>query len=209
MIAIVDYGMGNLRSVQKGFEKAGWAAAVVKDASEISMAAGVVLPGVGAFANAMENLKNAGLVGAILQSMASGKPFLGICLGVQLLFEASEEWGWTAGLGILPGTVRRLPESLKVPHMGWNQVFYRKECPLMKGIKEGSYFYFVHSYYTDAQNDDQIYGVSEYAINFACIVGKENIFGIQFHPEKSSAAGLQILHNFGELVAKNDSNSRG
>ncbi|HAP93758.1 MAG TPA: imidazole glycerol phosphate synthase subunit HisH [Desulfotomaculum sp.] len=208
MIAIVDYGMGNLRSVVRGFEKAGWDVTIVKDAQALSAAAGVVLPGVGAFARAVENLKRARLVEPILQAISAGKPFLGICLGMQLLFETSEEWGLTAGLGVLPGRVRRLPDSLKVPHMGWNQVFFRKKCPLMRGVEEGSHFYFVHSYYVETQQEDLISGVTEYGINFTSVAEKENVFGIQFHPEKSSALGLRILQNFGGLVAKNDNYPR-
>lgn len=208
MIAIVDYGMGNLRSVQKGFEKAGWSAAIVKDAQALSAASGVVLPGVGAFARAVENLKRTRLVEPILQAISVGKPFLGICLGMQLLFEVGEEWGLTAGLGVLPGRVRRLPESLKVPHMGWNQVFFRKKSPLMGGVKEGAHFYFVHSYYVETQQKDLVSGVTEYGIKFTSVVEKGNVFGIQFHPEKSSALGLQILQNFGGLVAKNDNYPR-
>jgi glutamine amidotransferase len=208
LIAIVDYGMGNLRSVVRGFEKAGWDVTIVKDAQALSAAAGVVLPGVGAFARAVENLKRARLVEPILQAISAGKPFLGICLGMQLLFETSEEWGLTAGLGVLPGRVRRLPDSLKVPHMGWNQVFFRKKCPLMRGVEEGSHFYFVHSYYVETQQEDLISGVTEYGINFTSVAEKENVFGIQFHPEKSSALGLRILQNFGGLVAKNDNYPR-
>ena len=208
MIAIVDYGMGNLRSVVRGFEKAGWDATIVKDAQALSAAAGVVLPGVGAFTRAVENLKRARLVEPILQAISAGKPFLGICLGMQLLFETSEEWGLTAGLGVLPGRVRRLPDSLKVPHMGWNQVFFRKKSSLMKGVEEGSHFYFVHSYYVETQQEDLVSGVTEYGIKFTSMAEKENVFGIQFHPEKSSALGLRILQNFGGLVAKDDNYPR-
>lgn len=203
MIAIIDYGMGNLRSVRKGFEKAGWSARVVHSAEEVLTAEGVVLPGVGAFANAMENLRNARLTGAIRQVIAEGRPFLGICLGMQLLFEASEEWGFTGGLGIFPGVVKRLPAGLKIPHMGWNNVFLTKENPLTEGIAQNSYFYFVHSYYVDTPDRDLISGLTPYGLNFASMVARKNVFGIQFHPEKSSALGLQILKNFGGLVAKN------
>lgn len=209
MIAIVDYGMGNLRSVQKGFEKAGWEASVVSDALSLSKSFGIVLPGVGAFARAVENLKRSSLFEAIMYEINTGKPFLGICLGLQLLFEVSEEWGLTDGMGVLPGRVKKLPDSIKVPHMGWNQVCLKKESPLMEGITDGSHFYFVHSFYVDAQITDQIVGITEYGINFASMVQKDNIFGIQFHPEKSSALGLRILKNFGRLVAKNDRNPRG
>lgn len=208
MIAIVDYGMGNLRSVQKGFEKAGWEASIVSDASSLSRSSGIVLPGVGAFARAMENLKQTGLFEAIMSEINAGKPFLGICLGLQLLFEVSEEFGLTDGMGIFPGRVKKLPDTVKVPHMGWNKVFFKKETPLMEGILNGSHFYFVHSYFVDAETPDQIVGITEYGLNFASMVQKDNIFGIQFHPEKSSTLGLRILKNFGGLVAKNDRNSR-
>lgn len=203
MIAIIDYGVGNLRSVQRGFEKAGWSARVVRGAGEVLAAGGVVLPGVGAFANAMENLRGAQLTGAIRQVIAEGKPFLGICLGMQLLFEASEEWGITGGLGIFPGVVKRLPPGLKIPHMGWNNVFLARDCPLVEGIAQNSYFYFVHSYYVDTPDQELITGLTPYGLDFVSMVARKNVFGIQFHPEKSSALGLRILKNFGGLVAKN------
>ena len=203
MIAIIDYGMGNLRSVQKGFEKAGWRARVVRSAGEVLAAGGVVLPGVGAFANAMENLRNNHLTAAIREAIAAGRPFLGICLGMQLLFEASEEWGFTGGLGIFPGVVKRLPAGLKIPHMGWNNVFLAKECPLTEGIAQNSYFYFVHSYYVDTPDQNLITGITSYGLDFTSLAARKNVFGIQFHPEKSSALGLRILKNFGGLVAKN------
>ncbi|KUK54362.1 MAG: Imidazole glycerol phosphate synthase subunit HisH [Desulfotomaculum sp. 46_296] len=209
VIAIVDYGMGNLRSVQKGFEKAGWEAQIVSDDLSLSKSSGIVLPGVGAFARAVENLKRTGLFEAIISEISAGKPFLGICLGLQLLFEVSEEWGLTDGMGILPGRVKKLPDSIKVPHMGWNQVFFKKESPLMEGITDGSYFYFVHSFYVEAKIPDQIAGITEYGLNFASMVQRDSVFGIQFHPEKSSALGLRILKNFGRLVADNDRNPRG
>jgi glutamine amidotransferase len=209
MIAIVDYGMGNLRSVQKGFEKAGWEAAVVNDASSLTKSSGIVLPGVGAFARAVENLKQTDLFETIISEINAGKAFLGICLGLQLLFEVSEEFGLTDGMGIFPGRVKKLPDSVKVPHMGWNRVFIKKKTPLTEGIADGSHFYFVHSYFVDAESPDQIAGITEYGLNFTSMVQKDNIFGIQFHPEKSSALGLRILKNFGELVAKNDRNPRG
>ncbi len=204
MIAIIDYGMGNLRSVQKGFEKVGWEAKIVQTAGEILAAQGVVLPGVGAFANAMENLERARLTDAIRQVVAQGKPFLGICLGMQLLFEASEEWGLTRGLGIFPGVVKRLAAELKIPHMGWNTVFFSRACPLVKGIAQNAHFYFVHSYYVDTPDQELIVGLTDYGLRFPSLVAKNNLFGIQFHPEKSSALGLRILKNFGGLVAKND-----
>lgn len=200
MIAIIDYGMGNLRSVQKGFEKAGVEAAVVRDPREVDSAAGVVLPGVGAFADAMANLRSLKLDEAVHRAVEAGKPFLGICLGQQLLFEASEEWGLHAGLGVFPGRVRRLPEGLKVPHMGWNQVEKVRPNPLLAGVPDRTSFYFVHSYYVDPAEEELVLGLTEYGVRFASVAGRGKVFGIQFHPEKSSYLGLLILKNFGELV---------
>lgn len=200
MIAIIDYGMGNLRSVQKGFARVGYQADIVQDPAALDAAPAVVLPGVGAFADAMENLHGSGMVEAIHRAVSQGKPLLGICLGQQLLFEASEEFGNTRGLGIFPGTVKRFPDGqLKVPHMGWNQIEIAKDSPLLEGIADRSAFYFVHSYYV-APNPENAITLTEYGIKFASIVGRNNVFGIQFHPEKSSTLGLKILENFGKLV---------
>lgn len=201
MIAIIDYGMGNLRSVQKGFEKVGFQAEFISDPSLLGNYRGIVLPGVGAFADAMENLKQMGMVAPLQQFAASGKPLLGICLGQQLLFELSEEWGESAGLGIFPGKVRRLPPGYKIPHMGWNQIEIKQQNPLLAGIENGSAFYFVHSYYVDPTDSQVVLTTTDYGISFASIVGNKNVFGIQFHPEKSSQLGLKILGNFGGLVA--------
>jgi len=202
LIAIIDYGMGNLRSVEKGFEKVGVKARVVTDPAEVDRAEGVVLPGVGAFAEAMENLKNTGMDEAVKKAIREGRPFLGICLGLQLLFEASEEWGHSRGLGIFPGLVRRLPELLKVPHMGWNQVKFMGEHPILKDVPDNSAFYFVHSYYVDPEQDAIRAGITDYGMQFTSAVGYENVFAIQFHPEKSSTLGLRILRNFGGIVEK-------
>ncbi|KJS15874.1 MAG: imidazole glycerol phosphate synthase [Peptococcaceae bacterium BRH_c4b] len=222
MIAIIDYGMGNLRSVQKGFEKVGVKAEIVRDPDAVESARGVVLPGVGAFADAMENLIRTGMDRAVIRAISGGRPFLGICLGLQLLFEASEEWGHTSGLGVFRGMVRRLPPGLKVPHMGWNQLNYRpgkagqsvdgalletnftggESCRIFRDIPEGSSFYFVHSYYVDPMDKDIVAGVTEYGIEFVSAVAKNNVYAIQFHPEKSSALGLRILQNFGGVVEK-------
>lgn len=202
MIAIIDYGMGNLRSVQKGFERVGVEVKIVRDPEEADRADGVVLPGVGAFADAMENLKRTGMDAAVKKAAGEGRPLLGICLGLQLMFDASEEWGHSDGLGIFPGMVRRLPEGLKVPHMGWNQVRFRGDSPLFEGVPDNSAFYFVHSYYVDPDEDAIKTGVTDYGIEFASAVGLKNIFAIQFHPEKSSALGLRILRNFGGIVER-------
>lgn len=197
MIAVVDYGMGNLRSVQKGLEKAGYQAEITADPERILSARGVVLPGVGAFARAMEVLQQQGLADCLQQVAASGRPLLGICLGLQLLFEGSEESGWHTGLGLIPGVVKRLPAGVKVPHMGWNQVTWQKSSPLAAGIPDGSAFYFVHSYYVDPAREDDVLARTEYGLNFVSAVSRGNIFGLQFHPEKSSRLGLKILQNFG------------
>lgn len=201
MIAIIDYGMGNLRSVQKGFARVGYQAEIVQDPAALETAPAVVLPGVGAFADAMENLRRAGMIEAIHRAVEAGKPFLGICLGQQLLFESSEEFGTTKGLGIFPGTVKRFPAgALKVPHMGWNQVEIQRPSPLLEGISEGSAFYFVHSYYVKPTDPNLALTLTEYGQKFASVVGRDNVFGIQFHPEKSSTLGLRILENFGKMV---------
>lgn len=200
MIAIIDYGMGNLRSVQKAFEKVGLDARVITSADEVESAGGVVLPGVGAFADAMSNLKKTGLDLAVHRAVGENKPFLGICLGLQMLFETSDEWGSTPGLGILKGTVRRLPDRLKVPHMGWNHVKIAKPCPIFKDIPDCTAFYFVHSYYVDPGETEVVAGTTDYGMDFTCAVARGNIFAIQFHPEKSSGLGLKILQNFGEVV---------
>lgn len=200
MIAIIDYGVGNLRSVQKGLEKVGQEARIMQDPVEISRADGVVLPGVGAFADAMKSLAERGLVETVKEAALSGKPFLGICLGMQLLFEDSEEGEPIPGLGLMKGRVRLLPPGLKVPHMGWNQLEIVQPVPIIRGIPEGSAFYFVHSYYVDPAEQELVATQTDYGIKFPSIVARGNIFGIQFHPEKSSILGLQILKNFGEMI---------
>lgn len=200
MIAIIDYGMGNLRSVQKGFEKVGCRAEIVHRPEDLSKASAVVLPGVGAFKDAMDNLRAAGMIEAIFENIQAGKPFLGICLGFQLLFETSEEWGLHEGLGIFPGQVKRFGEGLKVPHMGWNQIEIQKESPILKGIPDLAAFYFVHSYYAEPADKEVTTTLTDYGIKFTSIVDRDNVFGIQFHPEKSSILGLKILENFGRLV---------
>lgn len=202
MLAIIDYGMGNLRSVQKSLEKVGLSVQVVSSPAGVDDACGVVLPGVGAFADAMHNLQKTGLDQAVCRAIAAGKPYLGICLGLQLLFEHSEEWGGSPGLGILPGRVKRLPDLVKVPHMGWNQVDFSGECPLFAGIPAGSHFYFVHSYYCAPADAALVAGRTTYGVEFASAVWRDNIMAIQFHPEKSSRLGLQVLENFGRLVEK-------
>jgi glutamine amidotransferase len=199
MIAIVDYGMGNLRSVSKAFEAAGHQAVVTRDKRVINNASHVVLPGVGAFGDCMANLEKFELAEAIRSTIQSGKPFLGICLGLQLLFTESEEFGVHKGLGLIPGKVRRfaLDPALKVPHMGWNQVNLERPCPLFEGIADGSNWYFVHSYFVDPTDRAVSAATTTYGIPFVSAIWSENIVACQFHPEKSQSVGLRLVKNFG------------
>ena len=201
MIAIIDYGMGNLRSVQKGFEKVGHEAKITSDPAEVAAAGKVVLPGVGAFEDAMAELHRRGLVEPVLAAIDSGKPFLGICLGLQLLFDTGYEHGRHAGLGVLSGEVVRfeLPPEYSVPHMGWNQLAIRRRAPILEGIEEGAYFYFVHSYYVVPRDPAVIAVETDYHRPFCSMVWRENLFATQFHPEKSQSDGLRLLKNFAEL----------
>ena len=203
-VAIVDYQMGNLRSVQKGFEHVGHAATITSDARELARAERIVLPGVGAFGDAIAELKRRDLVGPIRDAIAAGKPFLGICLGLQLLFEVGYEGGQFEGLGILRGKVVRfeLPHEQKVPHMGWNRGRLLQAAPVLKGIADGTYFYFVHSYYVVPEDRGVIAIEADYGHEFCAAVWRDNLFATQFHPEKSQANGLRILKNFGELPAR-------
>ncbi|MBU1670896.1 MAG: imidazole glycerol phosphate synthase subunit HisH [Actinobacteria bacterium] len=200
-VGIIDYGMGNIRSVQKGLEKVGVRAELCSDPARLDSYRGLVLPGVGAFGDAMATLRDRGLVEPVLGQIRSGKPFLGICLGMQLLFERSEEHGDFGGLGVIPGTVRRLPDTVKVPHMGWNVLRQVGRQTLFDGIDEGARFYFVHSYYCDPADDSWAIGSTSYGLEFTCAVGRDNVWGLQFHPEKSSLLGLKMLRNFGGMVA--------
>ena len=198
MIAVIDYGMGNLRSVQKGFEKVGFDAVVSAEREVIENASHLVLPGVGAFKDCMHNLEERGLVEPVLKGIEKGKPFLGICLGLQLLFEKSEEFGAHKGLGLIKGKVARFPKSdLKVPHMGWNSIKKLSDTPLLKQIDDNSFFYFVHSYYVIPE-DNVTATSTEYGLEFTSSIIKDNIFACQFHPEKSQKEGLKILKAFGE-----------
>ena len=199
MIVIVDYGMGNLRSVQKGFQSQGIEALVSKSPSDISKAEKIVVPGVGAFGDAMKELNKRKLTDPIKDSIKQGKPFLGLCLGLQLLFEVSFERGEYEGLGILEGEVKRFQPGLKIPHMGWNQIKFKGECPIFKNIKNESYFYFVHSYYVEPKDPSAVSATTDYGVEFASAVCRNNIYGLQFHPEKSQELGLKMLKNFGEL----------
>ena len=201
MIQIVDYGMGNLRSVQKAFEKLSVAAEICTDPGKISACDKVILPGVGAFRDAIAELRRQGFVEPIKDHIAAGKSFLGICLGLQLLFDVSYEDGTWEGLGILKGKVVRFPESpeLKVPHMGWNRVAVTPGCPLFTDIPAESYFYFVHSYYVVPEDLSVVAGRTDYGQSFTSVVQRGKMFATQFHPEKSQKLGLQLLKNFSSL----------
>jgi glutamine amidotransferase len=200
MIGIVDYGMGNLRSVQKALEALGYEAFISSDREELSQAKGLILPGVGAFPDAMKNLKSSGLNLLIKEFAAENKPILGICLGMQLLFDVSYEVSECEGLGLIDGKVLKLDESLKIPHMGWNDLSLAEKCPLLKDIEEGSFVYFVHSYYVDMDNINDLNAYTVYGLMVPAVVSRGSVFGAQFHPEKSGSTGMRILRNFGELV---------
>ena len=209
MISIVDYGMGNLRSVQKAFERIGVEAVIVAAPQEVANAERLVLPGVGAFRDAVAELRRADLVGPILNHLAAGKPFLGICLGLQLLFEVSEEGGEHEGLGVIPGRVRRFPDEpgFKVPHMGWNRLNQTGDSPLFSGVPNDGHVYFVHSYHVVPEDESVIAARTDYIIPFVSAVARDNLFAVQFHPEKSQRHGLQILKNFAGDTAKPSSQS--
>jgi glutamine amidotransferase len=197
--------MGNLRSVQKGFERMGHEAVVTSDAKTIQNASKVVLPGVGAFPDCMRNLEQYGLIDAVRKSISSGKPFLGICLGLQLLFTESEEFGISQGLDIIKGRVIRFkgPEftDLKIPHMGWNSITIKRRAPALRDVPDNSHVYFVHSFHVVPEDKGVIATTTPYGIDFVSSIWKDNIFAVQFHPEKSQALGLSILKRFGEQKA--------
>ena len=204
MIAIVDYDMGNLKSVHKAFESVGHPATVTRDPQAIADASHVVLPGVGAFGDCMRNLERHGLVEPVLGAIRAGKPFLGICLGFQLLFSESEEFGTHRGLGVIPGRVVRFasvdsPTPMKVPHMGWNSIAIGKRSPVLDGVPDGAFMYFVHSYYVVPDDQSLACTMTDYGRPFVSSVARDNIFACQFHPEKSQSEGLRIIRNFGAL----------
>ena len=194
-IVIIDYGAGNLRSVQKAFEHLGHRAVFTSDATALDAAAAVVFPGQGASPPAMKALERDGMADAIRRAIVSGTPFFGVCLGLQLLLERSEE-GDTPCLGVVPGTVRRFGDELKVPHMGWNAVDLRREHAVFEGVPADSYFYFVHSYYAAPDDDSWVAGVTSYGVDFASVLVRDNLVATQFHPEKSGKVGLQLYDNF-------------
>jgi glutamine amidotransferase len=204
MIAIVDYGRGNLGSVRKALARVGGEVVVTDDRRRVERAHALVVPGDGAFADAMQTLERLGLVAPIRAHIEAGRPYLGICLGYQLLFTESEEFGHAKGLDVLPGVVRRFPAGLKVPHMGWNRLWVagaRERLPILADIPDGAYFYFVHSYYPEPRDAGEYAAAAcEYGVRFPALVGRGVLYGTQFHPEKSQGWGLRLLENFARLA---------
>ncbi len=199
MIAIVDYGMGNLRSVQKAFEHLGFSASICENPDHLDAASHLVLPGDAAFGDAMRTLHERGWVEPLLRGIGQGTPFLGICVGLQLMFAESEEMGTHPGLGLLPGKVRRFPPDERVPQIGWNQVAIKKPVSILAGVTDQSFFYFVHSYYVDSEHPADVAGTTEYGLEYTSVAARDHLFGVQFHPEKSQQPGLKILENFARL----------
>jgi glutamine amidotransferase len=197
-VAIIDYGVGNLRSVEKAFHASGVEAVVSSEESVLRSAERLVLPGVGAFRACVEALTERGFDRLVRERVGEGTPLLGVCVGMQMLFEESEEFGTTRGLGFLRGRVRRFPEGLHVPQVGWNQVVWAKPHALAEGIEDKTFFYFVHSFYCEASDAAAAVGETEYGLTYASVVSGGNVCGVQFHPEKSQAAGLRLLKNFAE-----------
>src|SRR4030095_79626 len=201
-VAIIDYGVGNLRSVEKAFAAVGVEATISADKDTLRAAKKLVLPGVGAFGACMRELRRHGFADLVIERVKRGTPLIGVCVGMQMLFEESSEFGATAGLGILKGCVRRFSDDLQVPHVGWNQVNPKASNGLFERIPNGSFFYFVHSYYCEPENDRTIVGETDYGVRFPSIVAEGNVCGVQFHPEKSQSAGLQLLKNFANHARK-------
>ena len=199
-VVIVDYGAGNLRSVARAVAHAGYEPLVTCEGRKVEAAEALILPGVGAAADTMRNLRQGGLVEPLRDYIASGRPFLGVCMGQQALFSVSEEGGEHACLDVIPGRVKRLPYGLKVPHMGWNQVRQRRSHPVFDGIEDNAYFYFVHSYYPSPEDESIVIGETEYGLTFASVIGRDNVVATQFHPEKSGNAGLRFYANFLRLA---------
>lgn len=200
MISIIDYGMGNLKSVENALNLLGIECVITNDKDEISKSKGIILPGVGAFPDAIKNIREAGLDNVMEEAVKKGTPLLGICLGMQLLFESSEEGGISTGLGFLKGKIEKLKVDYKIPHMGWNSLNYEVQTPILKGIDEGSYVYFVHSYYAVIEDNNILNAYADYGVKVPGVVSSGNVYGIQFHPEKSGDVGLKMLKNFGEMV---------
>jgi glutamine amidotransferase len=211
MIAIIDYGAGNLRSVVNAIGRLGYQPKIISAPDKVLAAQAVILPGVGAAADTMANLRALGLVGPVRQFIAEGRPFLGVCIGLQVLFNGTEEGGWHECLGIIPGVVRRLPPGLKIPHMGWNQVRQRVSHPVFSGIPDEANFYFVHSYYVAPEDMALVAGETEYGIPVCSVIARDKLIATQFHPEKSGEVGLRIYDNFikmalGEKVSRRQQN---
>ena len=199
-VAIIDYGVGNLRSVEKAFAANGCAAVVSSDEKVLRHAERLVLPGVGAFGACMNKLVARGFDELVRERVAEGTPLLGVCVGMQMLFEESEEFGASRGLGFLRGRVRRFSADLVVPQVGWNQVRQENSNPLFQGIKDSAFFYFVHSYYCEPADKEVIAGETDYGVAYASVVARDNFFGVQFHPEKSQKDGLRMLANFARVA---------
>jgi glutamine amidotransferase len=199
MIAIIDYGVGNLRSVEKAFAATGCEAIVSSDEKDLRAARKLVLPGVGAFGACMRALSERGFDRLVSERVREGTPLLGVCVGMQMLFEESEEFGSTPGLALLPGRVRRFSDELVVPHVGWNRIQQRQSHALFDDVADGSFFYFVHSYYCEPADQSVVAGETEYGLSYASVVAKDSVCGVQFHPEKSQDAGLRLLRNFARL----------
>jgi imidazole glycerol-phosphate synthase subunit HisH len=198
-IAIIDYGVGNLRSVEKAFTSQGLDAVVTRDEKILRNADKLVLLGVGAFGYAMESLRKLGFDQLVIEAANLGKPIIGLCVGLQMMFEEGHEFGSHSGLGLLPGRVVKFPEGVRAPHVGWNQVEFKQSHPVFRDLPDQSFFYFVHSFYVEAADPSCVLGETEYALKFASICGRDNIIGAQFHPEKSQAAGLKLLNNFAHM----------
>jgi glutamine amidotransferase len=195
-VAIIDYGVGNLRSVEKAFAATGCAAVISSDENILRKAERLVLPGVGAFGACMKALSERGFDDLVRERVAAGTPLLGVCVGMQMLFQESEEFGRAPGLGLLQGRVHRFSADLLVPHVGWNQIRQRVQHPLFEGIRDAAFFYFVHSYYCEPAAGEVVLGETDYGVTYASVVARKNLFGVQFHPEKSQTAGLRLLSNF-------------
>jgi len=202
MISIVDYGAGNLRSVTNAVGKLGYQPKLVTTAEDVLAAEALILPGVGAAAHTVGSLKELGLDGAIAEYIAGGRPFLGICIGLQVLLGSTEEGGGHACLGIVPGQVKKLPAGLKTPHMGWNQVRQKVQHPVLEGVPDGANFYFVHSYYVVPNDESLVAGETEYGVNFCSLLIRDNLVATQFHPEKSGELGLKIYDNFIKMAQR-------
>ncbi len=201
MIAIIDYGAGNLRSVLNALVRLGYQAKIASTANELASAQVVILPGVGAAADSMANLERLGLVAPIRHFIAEGRPFLGICIGLQLLLSGTEEGGWHECLDVIPGVVRRLPSGLKIPHMGWNQLEQRTSHPIFSAIPDNADFYFAHSFYVEPEDESVVAGVTNYGLSMCSMIIKDNLIATQFHPEKSGEYGLKMYANFLKIAS--------